>query len=181
MPTIAIIYATTEGQTRKIAKAARNHFLELHWATRLFDAADRPGADVLDGADAALLAGSLHAHHYQKALAHFAKDNAARLNAMPTAFCAVSLSAMGDEEEKEGAERCARKFFDETGWSPGAVHHAAGALMFAKYDFFRAWIVKRIAQDRGLPSESGDDYEFTDWTALNAFCDDFALSVAPPA
>ena len=178
MPVIAIIYATTEGQTRKIAEAVANRFGALGWSAKLFDAADKPGADALKGADAAILAGSLHVHNYQTALFHFAKKNAGALNAMPTAFCAVSLSAMGDPDEKDGAAECAEKFFDKTGWRPAMTEHVAGALRFTRYDFFKTWIMKRIARDHGMNVNTSEDTEYTDWEALDAFCDVFAERAA---
>lgn len=177
MPTIAIIYATTEGQTRKIAKGIRDRFLELGWKTRLYDAVDHPDADALDGVDAVILAGSIHVHHFQTSLAHFAKENAARLNSIPSAFCAVSLSAVGDKDEKDGASQCAQSFAEETGWQPTMVHHAAGALMFTKYDFFRTWIMKRIAKEHDLEMHGRDDVEFTDWDEIAKFVDGFANDI----
>ena len=174
MPAIAVIYATTEGHTRKIAKAIADRFDSLGWSVNLLDAADKPSAEILTHADAAILAGSLHVHVFQNALAHFAKHNAERLNAMPTAFCAVSLSALGEPEEKDGAGECVEKFLAKTGWRPAVTQHVAGALMFTKYDFFKTWIMKRIAKDHGMDVSTGEDIEYTDWDALNVFCDEFA-------
>jgi len=174
MPIIAIIYATTEGKTRKVAGAIANRFDAMGWAVKYLDAADKPSAEELKESDAAILAGSLHAHHFQSALFHFVKHNAQHLNAMPTAFCAVSLSAVGDPDEKEGAQQCVEEFLEKTWWRPTMVEHVAGALRFTQYDFFKSWIMKRIAKDHGLKFEKGEDIEFTDWEALDAFCDAFA-------
>ncbi len=178
MTDIAIVYGTTEGQTRKIARALCKRFTTHRLATRLFDAADHPDMAVINDAGAIIVAGSVHMHTYQAALHHFVKEAAHRLNAVPTAFISVSLSAMGDEEDLSNAEACVDRFLKDTGWQPDMVQHVSGALRYTKYDFFKRWVMKQIAKEHGLPIKVGQDYEFTDWIKLDEFADRFVASMA---
>ncbi|MCG8441742.1 MAG: hypothetical protein MI723_08035 [Caulobacterales bacterium] len=177
MGCIAIIYGTTEGQTRKIARELADHFIRRRDEVRLVDATHPPAEDPLAGADAVIVAASLHVERYQSSVVHFAAEHARQLNALPSAFVSVSLSALGDEEDAANVDLCVDRFSEQTGWTPGTVHQAAGALRYTQYDFFKRWIMKRIAKEHGLPTQSGGDFEFTDWAALQRFAEDFAHGV----
>lgn len=174
-------YATTEGQTRKIAQAVADCVVRLGDEARLVDLADAP--EDLDPADfdIVFVAASVHAGRYQSAARHFVKKQLAALNAHPSAFISVSLSAVaGEHGDEESTERCAHKFLDETGWAARDVHHAAGALRFTRYDFFKKWIMRQIAKSHGYGA-SGEDIEFTDWRALDAFVEGLVSAKAPAA
>ena len=178
---ILIAYATTDGQTRKIARFAADRLAGQGHAVELLNVADAKGLD-LSRFRAAILAGSLHVGGYQKALAAFVTGARSDLAAMPTLFLAVSLSAAGsDPEDWAGVNRCLEEFKSETGWTPGRVEHVAGAFRFAEYDFFRAWAMRRIADQKGQKVEPGKDREYTDWAALVLALDGWLASLPPKA
>lgn len=177
---ILIVYATTDGQTRKIARFAADHLADHDQTVELLPAAD--AADVtLARFDGAILAGSLHAGGYQKDLRNFARAEAAALAALPTLFLSVSLSAAGqDENDWRGLRSCLAEFLAETGWTPGRIEHVAGAFRFTEYDFFRAWAMRRIADQKGEEVDPHGDKEYTDWAALRATLDGWLADLAAP-
>ena len=178
---LLIAYATTDGQTRKIARFAADRLAGQGHGVELLNVEDAEGLD-LSRFDGAILAGSLHAGGYQKALTRFAKAEQARLAAMPTLFLAVSLSAAGnDPEDWAGLNRCLEEFRAETGWIPGRTEHVAGAFRFSEYDFFRAWAMRRIADQKGETVEPGKDREYTDWAALVLALDGWAAGITAGA
>jgi len=163
--TLLIAYATTDGQTRKIARFCADRLAARH-SVELLDLADAEGLDP-GRFQAAILAGSVHMHKVQPALIAFAKANATALTARPTLFLSVSLSAAGDDpEDWQGLRDCAAAFVAETGWSPGQVVDVAGAFRFDQYDFFRAWAMRRIAAAKGQAVDPHGSREYTDWSAL---------------
>lgn len=173
-----IVYASTEGQTRKIARvmfdwlAAAGHSVELL-------AADE--ADALDpGAfDAAIVAGSVHAGRYQAALAGYVREAGPRLSAMPSMFVSVSLTAAFDvAEDWVKLKDQVVAFLEETGWTPGRVEHVAGAFRFSEYDFFKAWAMRWIASDKDKSVRPGEDKEYTDWAALEAALRDWTSTIS---
>lgn len=169
---VLIVYATTEGQTRKIARHAADHLAGQGHTVELL-AAGEAGDLTLARFDAAVLAGSLHAGAFQKALRGFVGTHAQGLSAMPVLFLAVSLTAAGDDpEERAELERCVARFGEETGWRPGQVAHVAGALRFSEYDFFRYWAMRWIARHRDERVSGKEDVEYTDWAALERTLDD---------
>lgn len=164
---IAIIYASTEGQTRKIAHHARDvlegagHSVTLRHAT---DANDLRIADY----DGVILAASVHAGRFQPELVDFAKDHASALNAVKTLFLAVSLGAAGDDETEWNALRqYVETLADDTGWSAGKVEHVAGAFRFKEYDFFKYWAMRWFEAKREPSVPAGVDREYTDWDKLD--------------
>jgi menaquinone-dependent protoporphyrinogen oxidase len=174
---LLIAYATTDGQTRKIARFAADRLTSQGNSVELLDVEDAEGLD-LARFDAAILAGSVHVGGYQKALDGFVTAAKAGLGAMPTLFLSVSLSAAGqDEEDWAGLRELLSHFQTDTGWTPGRVEHVAGAFRFTEYDFFRAWAMRRIADQKGQTVEPGKDKEYTDWTKLAATLDAWIAGV----
>lgn len=165
--TVLIAYATTDGQTRKIARFAGDVLSGLGHSVELLNVADASGLDLIRFAGV-VLAGSLHVGRFQKALADFIRQNAAALNARPSLFLAVSLAAAGqDAEDWAGLNAAVAQFLAETAWQPSRVDHVAGALRFTEYDFFRAWMMRRIARSKGDDVDPHADKEYTDWAALS--------------
>ncbi|WP_137112061.1 flavodoxin domain-containing protein [Rhodobacter sp. SY28-1] len=176
---LLIAYATTDGQTRKIARFAADRLAGQGHAVELLNVEDAEGLD-LSRFDAAILAGSLHAGGYQKSLARFATAARIDLALMPTLFLAVSLSAAGqDPDDWAGLRKCLAGFEADTGWTPGRVEHVVGAFRFTEYDFFRAWAMRRIADQKGEPVEPGRDKEYTDWAALGQTLDGWVAGLTP--
>jgi menaquinone-dependent protoporphyrinogen oxidase len=186
MTRMLILYATTEGQTAKIARFLADRLRARGADVLLLNAVELPGDMDPAAFGAVILAASLHTGHYQAAIEHFARDHHERLNAMHSTFVSVSLSAAGDDEDDvQGLARCVEDLQRTTGWKPRHVHHAAGAFRYTQYDFLKRWAMKYIAWRKGGPTDSSQDWELTDWDALGAFADSLAteaqLETAEPS
>ena len=99
------------------------------------------------------------------------------LNAKPSAFISVSLSAVLEEGHTE-AQKYLDRFVSVTDWQPRMTLLLGGALRFTEYDYFQEQIVKFIVLKSGGAASTGHDREFTDWNALAAFVDDFLEAAA---
>ncbi|SEN49878.1 menaquinone-dependent protoporphyrinogen oxidase [Gemmobacter aquatilis] len=172
---ILIVYASTDGQTRKIARFAADHLVDRGQTVELLPVAEAEGVD-LARFGAVILAGSVHMGGFQAPLMAFAKEAAARLSAVPSLFLAVSLSAAGqDAEDWAGLRACVSAFQETTGWVPGQVEHVAGAFRFSSYDMIRGWAMRWIAAQKHQQIAPHEDREYTDWAALAAVLDRFAV------
>jgi len=177
---VLVLYATTEGQTRRIADAVASQ-LQGDEVT-LVDIVDAP--DSLNPAqfDAAIIAASIHMHRYQGTITGFARDHHADLNQMPTLFISVSLSAAGDDpEDLKGVAECVEKFTVETSWKPRQILQVAGAFRFTRYDFFKSWAMRRIAKDKKIKVNPHEDLELTDWSALTRDIQSFRATLVSGA
>jgi menaquinone-dependent protoporphyrinogen oxidase len=172
-----IIYGTTEGHTRKIARFMEEVLKNAGHSVTIADATDRPPS--LQGYDAIIIGASVHAHKYQTAVTHFVTRNADALNSLPGAFFSVSLAASSDdEEEHQEVKKITADFLAQTGWKPRMTTHIGGALKYTQYDFFKRLIMKMIAKREGLPVDTTQDSEYTDWEAVKQFVESFNSMVS---
>lgn len=174
---ILIVYATTEGQTRKVARHVFGRLAEAGHAAELIPATEAEGLDP-SGYDAVLVAGSVHGGRYQKDLVAWAGDQARALGRVPSLFLSVSLTAAGeDAQEWEGLRGCVSRFAEETGWAPARIEHVAGAFRFSEYDFFKSWAMRWIASQKDESVRPGVDKEYTDWEALGRMVEDWTAGL----
>lgn len=181
MKTVLVVYGTTEGQTRKVAEFIENALKERGAKVELLDSASAGAALVQPFYAAAIVCGSLHQHHYQASLLRFVQDNAAWLAGIPSAFIAVSLTAvLNDTESRDELRKAVEAFFRKAGWTPAITRHVAGALRYSQYDYFKRLIMKLIAKQQGGDTDTTHDHEYTDWNDLTRFVEEF-LAAAPLA
>jgi menaquinone-dependent protoporphyrinogen oxidase len=170
MPRIAVIYHTMDGQTHKIAdriaEIARGDGADVD----IFPVSGAP--DSLDGYDSVVIGGPIHMAHHHKDLLSFIRAHAAELAARPSAFYSVSLSAGGDEQQQANAHGVVDSFLEQSRWEPDIVALFGGALVYTRYGFFKRQLMKFIVRREGGPTDTSQDYEFTDWDAVDHFAHD---------
>jgi len=183
MKPIGILYATREGQTKRIADYlgsildARGYEIESR-NVRHSASAIRP-----DQYGAVILAASVHIGKHEPEMVRFVKEHLLELNCMPAAFVSVSLSQAGVElphatpeqraESAAGVREVLDRFYRDTGWRPEIVKPVAGALLYTKYNFLVRFIMKWIARKAGGSTDTSRDHEYTDWAALDQFVEMF--------
>lgn len=178
---VLICYATTEGQTRKIAEFVADLVRASGHEPMLFDATAVSELEAASS-EAALLLGSVHLGRYQSALVHRIHQWRDALNAMPSAFISVSMAAASDDshDRAEMDEHC-QKMLHDAGWTPAMILHAAGAIRFSQYDFFKRLVVRMLAKQMGHDADPHVDHEYTDWDAVRRFVEAFLSTLrAPP-
>ncbi|SHE89070.1 menaquinone-dependent protoporphyrinogen oxidase [Fodinibius roseus] len=174
---LLIVYGTTEGQTRKICNYLRDKATgDGHQVTIV----DATGPDVNPNSfDAAIIGASLHAEKYQNSVEHYVQEHRESLNKMPTGFLSVSLAAVHDDPQSQRELReISNNFLEKSGWSPTIVEQVAGALRYTKYNFFKKFIMRMIAQKSGGSTDTSKDTEYTDWNQVNGFLTNLEKEVA---
>ncbi|MEM5495245.1 flavodoxin domain-containing protein [Hoeflea sp. AS16] len=176
--TVLVLYATIEGHTRKIAERAAAKLEEAGQGVVLGDIRE-PGFAVPGRFDGVLICAPIHVGRYPSPVAQFVTDWKSALAEVPAALISVSLGIHSDNAEDHAeAEAYPAKLEKKTGFHFPKVHHAAGALKYLEYDFFKRALMRQIAQKEGGPVDTSQDHEFTDWEALDAFVQEFADDVA---
>src|SRR4051794_7140900 len=126
-----IVYGTTEGHTRKIARFMEDVLQDAGHKVTIADASDEPPSPK--DYDSILIGGSLHMHKYQSAVTDYITRNVALLNNSPGAFFSVCLAIASDiEDEHREAEKITRDFLSQTEWRPLMTTQIAGALKYTK-------------------------------------------------
>lgn len=162
---VPVFYATTEGQTRRIAERLAAIFREEGFTSRAIDLAS-PDADAVDWrrAQAAVVGASLHGHRHQRSARRFVDAHAPDLNVRPSVFFSVSLAIASESaSERNEAVRLAREFTEAAEWHADEIVCLAGRLAYTQYGWVTRFIMKRIARRHGEPADTSRDYEFTNW------------------
>jgi len=170
---ILIIYASNHGHSGKIAERLGSMLTERGLSAQVHEVTKGDSFDP-GPFDTVIVMASIHAGRHQAKMARWVEANAEVLNQKRTAFLSVSLSAgSGAPEVLEENRGYAKDFAEKTGWTPGRVEIVAGCLQYPSYNFLNKFLMKRIAKRQGLPLDTSQEYEYTDWDALEEFADDF--------
>ena len=176
MSRILVIYGTTEGQTAKVARSIGETLRADGISTDVIEA--RTVSPSPNDYDAVIVAASVHARGYQRAVKEWVHANAHALNHKPTAFVSVCLAVLQHEPKvKQELAAIVDRFFIATGWHPSITKYVAGALPYSRYNWLKRWAMVRIVRKAGGDVDTSRDYEYTDWTDLRAFAEEFARSL----
>jgi menaquinone-dependent protoporphyrinogen oxidase len=181
MARILILYGTTEGHTRAIARAMAGTLAARGFGAELVEAGQaNPSPFEYDGV---IVAASVHGGSYQRAVVHWVKAHAAEFGTRPTAFVSscLAVNARSDAKVQADIEAIVKRFLDATGWEPSVVKHVAGALLYTQYNVFTRWIMKRIVASQHGDVDTSRDYDYTDWADVRAFAEDFSHRFAAAA
>jgi menaquinone-dependent protoporphyrinogen oxidase len=178
MSNIAVIFGTTDGQTAKIARFFTEVLRSEGHTVTVVDTRAAVPTGLIQGANAAVIAGSVRMGKFQRALVKCVRDNRDDLKKIPTLFLPVSLSA---SRSTEAARREVRKtivrFGEETGFGAGGIHPVAGALVYSRYGFWTRLAMILISKMAGGDTDTSRDYEYTDWSDLSELARRFAARV----
>jgi menaquinone-dependent protoporphyrinogen oxidase len=177
---IPVFYATTEGQTRRIAERLVAIFRDNGFTSRAVNVASSD-ADYVDWAQvrAALVGASLHGRRHQRAAQMFVREHAGDLNAVPSAFFSVSLAAVSSMPgERAEASQIASKLPAREGWRPAKVVCVGGCLAYTHYGVLTRFVMKRIARRHNAPTDTSRDHEFTNWDDVARLADGIVHMIA---
>lgn len=180
---VPILYATSEGQTRRIGMRLAETLRSRGIHGQAIDMCS-PAADALDWsqARAAIVGASIHGGRHQRVATAFVRTHASQLNARPSAFFSVSLSAASkNAREVQAARHLAEAFPAALGWQPGRIVCFAGCLAFTKYGPVKRFLMKLIARREGAPTDTRRDYELTNWADVDRFADEVRAMIETPA
>jgi menaquinone-dependent protoporphyrinogen oxidase len=178
---VLIAFSTVEGHTGEIARRIAAQVEAAGHQAILADLS-QPGFGLPGGIDAVILAAPIHVGRYPPQMVRFVQDWKSDLAAVPSALVTVSLAiASQNADERDEAIAYPERLRTEAGWIPQHLHHAAGALKYLEYDFFKRYMLRRIAEKEGGPVDTWRDHELTDWNALAGFVQSFLAKAARPA
>ena len=178
MPDVLTVFASKHGHTQKVAMRVARALEQDGVRTHLFDAGS-PTLPVPGDYDGVIVGASIHAGHHQRAIVDWAERNRTTLGAMPSAFFSVCLTAADDTDESRAATRkYVDDFVEATGWTPRKSATFAGALQYREYDFMTRLLVRLMMHKGGHPTDVSQDYDYTDWEAVDRFAHEFTALLA---
>lgn len=176
---VPVFFATSEGQTRRIAERLVAVLRERGLDSRAIDLSNADAGRVdWTSVRGVIVGASLHLGRHQKTADRFVRTHVAALNGVPSAFFSVSLSAASsDQKEIAEAGRLARAFAADRGWKPAMIASIAGRLAYTEYNILVRIVMKWIARREGAPTDTSLDHELTDWNQVDALALDMAARV----
>ena len=169
---ILIVYASTEGQTKKIAEFLKFEAGKLKHNAVICNVDADPQSPATF--DAVLIAASVHSEKYQPAIQHYIAKHKLALNLLHSGFISVSLTATTmDKQLWRELKNNTSDLLKDAGWKPRMVEYVAGALLNTQYDYFKKFIVRVIAKKAKANKSKSQDTEYTDWNKLQQFLKNF--------
>ena len=173
MPHTLIVYASTDGQTQRIAERLQNtlrrHAVEATLAeierARQFDPADY---------DCLIAGACVRYGRHDPRMARFLDNNKATIERMPNAFFSVNLIARKPEKRNLAGNKYLRKFLDELSFTPGHVEIIAGKLDYPRYRLIDRVMIQMIMKVTGGPTDGKSVIEYTDWTQVDRLAERMA-------
>lgn len=177
-PRILIVYATSYGQTEKIARRMGEILTAKGCQVTLADAARSARGMRAADFDGVIVGASIIARGHQPAARAFIRNNVADLNRLPSAFFSVCASAGSTfERSRAAAARLRDAFLSDVAWQPDVAASIAGAVNFTRYNFVLRWYMKRASAMNGGATDTSRDHEYTDWAQVEHVALDFASIV----
>jgi menaquinone-dependent protoporphyrinogen oxidase len=174
MSRILLLYATIEGQTALIAERIAHTLRQKAHSVDLLPAGTDPARLDPAAYDGVMVGASIHYGHHPAYLRTLIRRHGSALVARPSAFFSVSLSAGGPRPKPKVAQRYLDKFMRQTGWQPQLTASFAGAVKYSLYGPIKRRVMIVFVGLGGGNTDTSQDYEYTDWDAVERFADTFA-------
>ncbi len=170
MPSLLIIYSTTDGHTKKIAEFIRDRLTDKNYQVESFNVLD--SIDVhIEKYEKVIVAASIRYGKFRRPLRQFISRNESKLNKVKTGFVSVNLIARKPEKNTPETNVYTRKYLKKISWKPDLVCVVGGMLNYPIYNFFDRQIIRLIMKITGGPTDPSSKLEFTDWNKLGEFAD----------
>lgn len=175
---VLIVFATVEGQTRKIALFAEKELRTAGHDVALFNTSDKAAAVSFEGVDKVILAASVHERRHPATFEVFLAAHRDELKARSTLLLSVSLNASFPEGVEEAGEYVTEMEM-RTKFTPDTKALIAGAVRTRNYDYFASQVVRHVVLRGRDYNPSDGEHEFTDWTQLKQILSAFTNADAP--
>lgn len=165
--TVLIVYASVEGQTRKIADFVAEDIRKAGQEVQTFDTSDKTAPVAFDTIDRVILAAPVHERRHPQTFEVFLGAHRSELEARPTLLLSVSLNAAFPEGLEEALEYVTEMEM-RTRFKPDSEMLVAGAVRSGSYDYFETQVLRHVVLRDHSYDPSEGEHEFTDWEALSA-------------
>ena len=170
---ILVLCSSREGQTRKIVNTILKEAPE--WQADIYNLHDHPQVD-LKPYDKVLIAASIRYGHFHTCLNQFVKEHQATLAEKDAAFISVNLVARKPQKNTPETNLYTRKWLLQSPWTPRQVIVVAGALRYSQYNWWQKRIIQLIMWMTGGSTDTKQDVEFTNWSNVQKFAEQFLKS-----
>lgn len=177
MPNTLIVYATTDGQTRKISERIRENLVRDGLDCTLVGIEDAAGIEPAEF-DGFIAGASVRYGRHDPEMARFLDANRDSIVRIPNAFFSVNLIARKPEKRNLAGNKYLRKFLDRLSFSPMHVEIVAGKLDYPSYRYIDRVMIQMIMKMTGGPTDGKSVIEYTDWDQVDRFAARMSEAIA---
>ncbi len=163
----AMIYATTDGHTRKICQRLLEILQKHKQEVDLINIEDFDGD--LSKYDRVIIGASIRYGVHDKKIIELINTRQEELESKRNAFFSVNLVARKPEKSSPETNPYVVKFFKKISWRPDMVETFAGMLEYPKYSFFDRTMIRLIMWMTKGPTDPKTVKEYTNWDKVAAF------------
>ena len=168
MSSILIIYATTDGHTRKISQRLQQVIEQQNHQVKIVSINDEADVD-LTLFDKIVVGASIRYGKHSPHIYQLIKKNQLILESKPNAFFSVNVVARKPEKCQPDTNPYLKKFLKQIVWKPKQLAVFAGKLDYPKYSFWDRSIIRLIMWITKGPTDPKTVKEFTNWQQVEAF------------
>jgi menaquinone-dependent protoporphyrinogen oxidase len=168
MSNILIIYATTDGQTRKISQRLQQVVEQHGHQVTVVPIEDASRLD-LASFDKIVIGASIRYGKHSPLITGFIEKNRALLESRPNAFFSVNVVARKAEKNRPEANPYLQKFLRRISWHPRELAVFAGKIDYPSYRPIDRFMIRLIMWMTKGPTDPAAVIEFTDWQQVDSF------------
>jgi menaquinone-dependent protoporphyrinogen oxidase len=168
MSKILIIYATIDGQTRKISLSLQQVIEQQGHQVTLVPIEDAPQLD-LTAFDKIVIGASIRYGKHSPLIVKFIEKNKAFLESRPNAFFSVNVVARKPEKCRPEDNPYLQKFLRRISWHPRELAVFAGKIDYPSYRPIDRFMIRLIMWMTKGPTDPTAIIEFTDWQQVESF------------
>lgn len=168
MAKVLFLYATREGQTRRVCEVMAEVVNQEGHAARLLDLSDPYALQALAECDKVVIGASIHYGSLPSNLYGFISAFHSEIEKCPNAFFCLNLTARKPGKDTPQGSVYMRTFLKKSPWRPQQLAVFAGALYYTRYTWFDRMMIRFIMWITGGPTDPTQDVEFTDWDRVRA-------------
>lgn len=168
MSKILIIYASTDGQTRKICQRLQQVVEQQIHRVTVVAIEDVAPIDVASF-DKIIIGASIRYGKHSPLIVNFIEQNRQLLESKPNAFFSVNVVARKPEKSLPEHNPYLQKFLRRISWKPGIVAVFAGKIDYPSYRPLDRFMIRLIMWMTKGPTDPNAVIEFTDWQQVEAF------------
>jgi menaquinone-dependent protoporphyrinogen oxidase len=176
MSRILIAYASSFGQTRKIANTLAAELRSRGHEVELADALLAMPPPVEDY-DCIVIGSRVQLGLHARPLLEYVIDNRNELHAIPSYLFVVSMAAAA--VRSADPKGYVAKLLALTHWQPRTAVALAGGLPYRSYGVVLRVVMKLISRFAGHSTDASRDHEYTDWAQVRQLAARIARDLAP--
>ena len=163
----AIIYSSTDGQTKKICEVIKENLLNRNEHKIL--SIENSFNFNFDNYDYIIIGASIRYGKHNSKVFDFIRNNFELLKNKRNAFFSVNVVARKPGKDTPDTNPYVKKFLNKTKWKPDKLGVFAGKVDYPNYNFLNKQVIRFIMLITKGPIDTSKTYEFTNWEKVKKF------------